>query len=267
MRQQTLKFRYKKRGAHIVLPVNRLDIVGETCSVIVQACTEMKDQACQTDPVLISALPQVIGPEVMTVTYVHPQALEMLPRVAKNLVQKKSGPRASTIKGSKEKGNSCGESKEALKFRCLKMCIKRRISPRWQNRIAINHRDDSRGKPRTLGWKSNRTITSLIEFFVAEYYKKREEGLPIRMSSEENTDTDDEHYNKVLNAYTNKPPEYKKLLMEKIRKEKIVKKYRLPGVTSQSPASDGSSPLFPEDNTNSDDEEVFSPMRLRSGRT
>ena len=94
------------------------------------------------------------------------------------------------------------------------------------------------------------------------------------MSSEENTDTGDEHYNKVLNAYTNKPPEYKKLLMEKMRKEKIVKKYRCPGVTSKlpsdssssskMPASDGSSPLFPEDNTNSDDEEVFSPMRLRS---
>ena len=99
----------------------------------------------------------------------------------------------------------------------------------------------------------------------------------MRMSSEENTDTDDEHYNKVLNAYTNKPPEYEKLLTEKMRKEKIVKKYRRPEVTRKSPSdqphpskmlpSDGSSPLFPEDTSNSDNKEVFLPMRLRSGRT
>ena len=78
-----------------------------------------------------------------------------------------------------------------------------------------NQRDDRNGKPRTLGWKSNRTIASLIEFFVTEYYKKGDEGLPVRMSSEEDTDTDDEHYNKVLNVYANKPMEYEKMLLQK----------------------------------------------------
>ena len=78
VRQQTLKFRYKKKGAHVVLPVNTLDRVGETMSIITQACFETADQACQMDPALISAPPQVIGPDMTTATYVYPQALELL---------------------------------------------------------------------------------------------------------------------------------------------------------------------------------------------
>ena len=130
-----------------------------------------------------------------------------------------------------------------------------------------------------LDFDVNTTIASLIEFFVAEYYKKEDDGLSVWMSTGKDTDTDDEYYNKVLNVYSNKPANYEQILLEKMRKEKIPETYRrcYSGKSSEERSESQSSapacqhsalpPAVEEEASDSDNVSDFiSPRHLRSGR-
>ena len=114
----------------------------------------------------------------------------------------------------------------AEKRKALRNRIRRRVSKKFREKEStskLRHmcKKQSKDLPPIKELRYTRTIRNLISYFVDQYTRYHEAGLPMRMEESDSDHSDDEYYERTIQCYHNKPPNYEALLVRSLPKDAL----------------------------------------------